>query len=227
MWSHQVIGLWVVFDPLSTRLVAIVRWGKSASAWWVVELLFSLSGSCIALQLQLCLVSSSPSKVRQLSFECCPQSQNSALGSTSCPTCLSMPAVSLCGLLDLHWVLVAPLGDCLVTTPLLSAFPAVPAFHWEFSSLSHSHSQGQVQHSTTTSTVSVRLHLAIYIFQFSSCGGSVYPGAALYYFPQEWVGESHVVCDAHLFILQIHAGWQEEMASPLSVWCGIGRLSIG
>jgi hypothetical protein len=47
-----------------------------------------------------------------------------------------------------------------------------------------------------------------------------------------WVGESLVVCDAHLHILQIHTSsfevsqWR-EMAPLFSVWCGIGRLSMG
>jgi hypothetical protein len=43
-------------------------------------LLFSPCGTCIALQLQLCLVGSSPSKVGQLSFEYCPQSQEISSG---------------------------------------------------------------------------------------------------------------------------------------------------
>jgi hypothetical protein len=29
MWSYQVTGLWLVFHPLSIRLVGIVRWGKT------------------------------------------------------------------------------------------------------------------------------------------------------------------------------------------------------
>jgi hypothetical protein len=62
--------------------------------------LFLPDSRCIALQLQLCLVSSSPSKVEQFCFECCPLSQRSALGSTTCPV----------------------FGCWLVTSPLLSAF---------------------------------------------------------------------------------------------------------
>jgi hypothetical protein len=44
------------------------------------------------------------------------------------------------------------------------------------------------------------------------------------------VGELLVVCDAHLFILQIHINgfgfiWHGEMMLLFSVLCGIGRLS--
>jgi hypothetical protein len=63
-------------------------------------------------------------------------------------------------------------------------------------------------------------------------GCSFFPEDALDYVPKWWVGELHVVHDAHLFILQIHAcsfGTIEEgeMALLLSMWCGIERLSIG
>jgi hypothetical protein len=37
MWSHQVTDLLVIFGPLSTGLVAIVRWGKSTSSCSVVR----------------------------------------------------------------------------------------------------------------------------------------------------------------------------------------------
>jgi hypothetical protein len=36
-------------------------------------------------------------------------------------------------------------------------------------------------------------------------GVSVYPVTALDYVPGVWVRESHVVCNAHLFVLQINA----------------------
>jgi hypothetical protein len=47
------------------------------------------------------------------------------------------------------------------------------------------------------------------------------------YVPWEWVGESLVVCDAHQFILQIHAstfgtGWQGEMVQHREVFHGLG-----
>jgi hypothetical protein len=49
---------------------------------------------------------------------------------------------------------------------------------------------------------------------------------------QGWVEESHMVCDAYLFILKIHAsrfgaGGQEEMAPLFSVCHITGRLSMG
>jgi hypothetical protein len=166
-------------------------------AVWSELLLFSPGGRCIALQLQLCLVSSSPTKVGQFSFECCPLSH---FGSTTCPlwqvACLPTPALRLCACPDLWWVLVAPVEGWLVTPLLLSAFAALPAFvHWEFSSLPHPCSPGQVQCSTSTSAVSVRLRFDVCIFQFC-WGDSVSPGAVLDYVP--WVCESrwgsHVWC---------------------------------
>jgi hypothetical protein len=47
-------------------------------------------------------------------------------------------------------------------------------------------------------------------------GESICSGTALDYVPGEWIGESHMVCDAYLFVLQIHACnvgvcWQGEM----------------
>jgi hypothetical protein len=83
--------------------------------------------------------------------------------------------------------------------------------------LLHLHSLEQVQYSTPTSAVGVRLQFAVYVFQFCWLGGLVCPGAALDYFPGVWVGESHVVFDAHLFVLQFHtcsfgAGWWGEKA---------------
>jgi hypothetical protein len=59
MWFHQVT----------------TRWSE----------LFLPGSSWVALQLQLCLVSSSHSKVGQLSFECCPLFLRSAPGSTIYP----------------------------------------------------------------------------------------------------------------------------------------------
>jgi hypothetical protein len=34
---------------------------------------------------------------------------------------------------------------------------------------------------------------------------SVCPGVAVDYFPRQWVGELHVMCVVHLFILQVYA----------------------
>jgi hypothetical protein len=52
------------------------------------------------------------------------------------------------------------------------------------------------------------------------------------YVPGGWAGESHVVHDVHLFILQVHASSfgadrLGEMAPFFSVRHGIGRLSMG
>jgi hypothetical protein len=93
--------------------------------------------------------------------------------------------------------------------------------HCDFGSLPHPHSPGKVQHTTPTSSICVRLKFTFYVFQFC-CRNSVCPGTALDYVPRVWVGESHMVCDAHLFFLQIHSssigvGWQSEMALLFSV----------
>jgi hypothetical protein len=51
-------------------------------------------------------------------------------------------------------------------------------------------------------------------------------------FLRGWAGELCVVHDAHLFILQFHASsigasWRGEILLFISVWCDIGRLSMG
>jgi hypothetical protein len=61
--------------------------------------------------------------------------------------------------------------------------------------------------------------------------GSICPGAALDYVPMGWVGESHVLCDAHLFVLQIHTSsfeinWQREMAMHREVFHGLGVQDV-
>jgi hypothetical protein len=45
-------------------------------------------------------------------------------------------------------------------------------------------------------------------FSFAGVGGSVHPGVALDYFPGVWgwVGELHMVNNAHLYLLQFHTG---------------------
>jgi hypothetical protein len=71
-------------------------------------------------------------------------------------------------------------------------------------------------------------------FSFGEGWGSVHPGAELNYFPGvgRWVGEQHMVLDAHLYLLQFNAGsfgasYQGEMVWLFSVWCGIERLFKG
>jgi hypothetical protein len=61
----------------------------------VVRAVVSPASSCTALQLQLCLVSCSPSKVGQFSFKCWPLSQRLAPGSTTCPALQPLGEVGL------------------------------------------------------------------------------------------------------------------------------------
>jgi hypothetical protein len=176
---------------ISTGLVAIGRWGKSASSCRVVRALVFTRWLCVALQLQLCLVNSSPSKVVQFSFEYCPLSHKVSseihhlliFGRLACrPT----PTLSLCTFPDLCWGLEDSLRSWLVTPTLVlslycfTCIHSLRAQHWEFSSLPHPHSP--------TSAVSVRLYFAVYTFQFC-WGGLVCPGAALDYVPRGWIGE--------------------------------------
>jgi hypothetical protein len=58
-------------------------------------------------------------------------------------------------------------------------------------------------------------------------GGSVCPEALLDYVPEGWVGESHMISIAHLFVLQIHAssfgtGQWGEMAQNREAFCRLG-----
>jgi hypothetical protein len=68
------------------------------------------------------------------------------------------------------------------------------------------------------------------LFSFFEGGRSVCPGAALDYVLARLVGESRMVCDAHLLILQIHmnsfGAGQVKVMLLFSVWHGIGRLSM-
>jgi hypothetical protein len=134
-------------------------------------------------------------------------------------------------------VLVALLGSWLLAPLPLSVFLAFPTFlHREFGTVSSAPCptpvlQGRFSIPPPTSAVGVRIKFAFYVFQFC-CRNSVCPGAALDYVPREWVWESHVVLDDHLFVLQIYASsfgisQQGEMALLFSVWHQIGRLSTG
>jgi hypothetical protein len=69
------------------------------------------------------------------------------------------------------------------------------------------------------------------LFSFVGGGGSVCPGAGLGYVPGRWVGESLVVCDAHLFILQVHArsfetGWWGEMVQLRGAFHQLGVQDV-
>jgi hypothetical protein len=117
----------------------------------------------------------------------------SALGSTTCPT----------------------LGGWLVTPPPLSAFNGIHSLRVQL--LVPPHCPGQVQCSTPPLLSVLDYSLLFMLFSFFVGWGE----AVLDYFPRQWVGESHVVCDAHLLILQIHASsfetsWWEKL-------CGVGR----
>jgi hypothetical protein len=76
-----VSSIWFL---LSIVQVAIWAWGNSLPVCVrfseLLLLLFSPGGGCVVLQLRLCLVSSSLSKVREFSFEYCPQSHETNSG---------------------------------------------------------------------------------------------------------------------------------------------------
>jgi hypothetical protein len=68
-------------------------------------------------------------------------------------------------------------------------------------------------------------------FSFAGLGFSL-PRAALDYWLERWIELSCMVCDAHLFILQFHAGsfgagCQIEMALFFFQCIMVGVLSIG
>jgi hypothetical protein len=69
------------------------------------------------------------------------------------------------------------------------------------------------------------------LLTFAGGEGSVFPGPVLDYFPKQWVGDSHVVHDSHLLILQFHAssfgaGLLGEVIPLFSVLHSIRRLSM-
>jgi hypothetical protein len=150
--------------------------------------------------------------------------------------CHPTPAFTLCASLNLFWVLVALMGGWLVAPLLLSAFAAFPAFHWEFGTESLAPCStpvlwGRFSVPPSLPLVVLDYSLLFMFFNFAEWG-SVCPGAVLDYFPVGWVGELHVVPDAHLFILLIHtssfrAGCPKRMVLLFSVQSCIGRLSMG
>jgi hypothetical protein len=101
------------------------------------------SGSCIALQLQLWLASSSSSKVGQVSFEYSPQSLE-----TSSWLCFG-------------WLTCHP-------TPALSLYYFI---HWEFGSLPHPPFSEQIQHSTSPLLLVLDYNLLFMLFSFFWGGG--------------------------------------------------------
>jgi hypothetical protein len=148
-------------------------------------MLISPGGSCIALQLQLCLVSSSLSNVEQFSFEYCPKSHKTSsliyhrplwevgLSPHSCSQPLYF--AHLCLLIVQFFLWEAGL----FAPPLFSAF--VPCFAflcWELSSLPHPHSLRLFQHSTPHPLLVVNYNSLFLLFSFLQ-GDSICPGAAL------------------------------------------------
>jgi hypothetical protein len=142
-----------------------------------LELLFSSDGSCFAFQLQLCLVSSSPSKMGQFSFECYPLSQGSSYRIHSCPVWEVRLLPHPCSQpLCFSWSLLGASGSferlaChLVPTLSLGCFTQISSltvWYWEFDSSPHPRFLEQVQCSTLTSAVGIRLQLTVYIFHSS------------------------------------------------------------
>jgi hypothetical protein len=70
------------------------------------------------------------------------------------------------------------------------------------------------------------------LFSFVGAGDSICPGVALYYVPRGWVGESPLVRDAHLFVLQVYESSLElasgeKWSAAFPVQWGVGRLSMG
>jgi hypothetical protein len=139
---------------LSKRLVGNVRWGKvrQPAHTGQSKLLFPPHSSCVALQLQLCFVGSSPRQVGQFSFECCLLSQKSAPGFTPCP----------------------PLGGWPVVPPSLSAFAVLCTHHWKFGT-----KNSDPCPTPASSALRVWLlapHLGVQHWEFSSCPTLVLPG---------------------------------------------------
>jgi hypothetical protein len=162
------------------------------------------------------LVSFSPSKVRQISFECCPLAQEISSVVHYLP-CFR------------EWLIAL----------LLSAFAAFPVFiYWdfgaEFSSLPHPLPLGQVQCSTLAhSPCLITVHCLFFCFV-----GSDQPAQGLRWFMfWGWLREPLLVCCAHLFILSIDSQACLELAAKEEVasgrndanfsQCGMGRLSMG
>jgi hypothetical protein len=103
-----------------------------------------------------------------------------ASGSSERLACCSAPSLSLC----------------------CCSHISLRVWGWKFGFLPHPCSLGQIQHSTPTSTVGVKITVCCLCFSFLFVGGS---GAVLDYFLREWVGKSHMVSDAYLFIVHIHS----------------------
>jgi hypothetical protein len=130
-------GYWLmssIWFLLTTRLVGIVRWGKTASLYRVVRAVFISQQPCCpsaaALFGQLL-----PQQCEAIPFWMLPSvpeisSRIYHLSFFGRLACHSTPALSLYASPSLYWVLAAPLGGWLVTLVLFLAFGVLD--HFEF-----------------------------------------------------------------------------------------------
>jgi hypothetical protein len=198
----QVTGLWLVFGSFCPQDY-LEFWGEvrlPAHVGWS-EPLFPPGSSWVALHLQLCLVSSTHSKVGQFNFESSLVPRDWLWD--------SLPA-----LLWEFGLLPHPLLRFCCFTHISS----LRVWYWEFGFLSLPCSLGQVQHSTSISTVGVRLQFTVHVFQFCwGRGGSVCLGAALDYFPEEWVGEWSRMAGRNCSAFFFSVAWGREASHGLRV----------
>jgi hypothetical protein len=166
--------------------IAIGTWDNSLPicAWWS-DLLFVPGSSCVALLLQLCQLSSSPSNVGPSCFEYHPQSPEISSG---------IHHGSVLG----GWLVAPPHphSQPLLFCPgcLLKVFSPCPTPILQGRFVFH-----------PTPAVSVRLQFAVYTFQFSSEGLQSAQGLHWIRFPG-WVGELRVAHVAHPLGLQVNVG---------------------
>jgi hypothetical protein len=127
-------------------------------------------------------------------------------------TCHLIPSLILCASPNLCWVLVNPMGGWLTALPRSQSLLFYPHLFTE-SSVLRVCFLAPPQFSGAGSAFHLHLHCQCWITVHCLCFSvllesvsfcSVCPGAALYYVPGEWVGESHMVHDVQLFFLQIH-----------------------
>jgi hypothetical protein len=184
---------------LSAGLVAIVTWGNSlpVHARWS-DLLFSPGSSWIALQVQLLLVSSSPTKMMQFSFEYSPQSSG---------TSSVIHHIPILGV----WLVIQPLSQLLLLFPIHS---------WEFVSSPHPHSLGHSQCSTPTPLLVLDFNSQFMLFSFVGAGGGSFN------LPWGWSGLWSwgvgrgvmwcimLTCRVASLLGNFETGWKGEM-----VWC--------
>jgi hypothetical protein len=113
---------------LSTRLVGIVRWGKTTNLCWVVRPVVFIRLRQLCCPSAAALFGQLLPQQGQFTFECCPLSKRSTLGSTSCPalggwpvTPFSLSAFLLFLISAECWQLLWEVGlsSCTCSQPLL------------------------------------------------------------------------------------------------------------